>query len=103
MGSWADTMNHTVTVAPITSYSNGGAPVYGVQVEEVRCRIEGGGTRAPRRDGDGWEPADLIVTETPIDASNLLTGGWDEVGIWLPGADTEDDNAAIRPRYPRRS
>lgn len=96
MGSWGDTMKDAVTVAPIVSRDSYGKPTYGTKVS-VKVRYEPDAVAIRNAEGEVVDYADTLITETAIDTSDAVRGGWAETGVWPPGADTTDDGAAIKP------
>lgn len=92
MGTWAPEMVDEVTAAPLSSRNEYGVPVYGTQVA-IACRYEPDAVSV--RNGEVIDYLDLIITETALDENDLIRGGWQEAGVWLPGMDTGDDAEAI--------
>lgn len=103
MGTWSDVMVDEVTAAPVSSRDEYGVETFGVQVENIACRYEPDAVAIRNGLGEVVDYADLLVTHTALDSSDTTRGGWHDAGIWLPGMDTADDAAALRPRKVTRT
>lgn len=102
MGSWSDTMVDEITAAPVSSRDAYGVETFGVQ-QTIACRYEPDAVAVRNAQGEVVDYADLLITETPLDATDAIRGGWSNSGIWLPGMDTSDDAAALRPKRVTRT
>lgn len=100
VGTWAPEMVDEVTAAPVSSRDEYGTVTFGTQVA-VACRYEPDAVAL--RDQEVVDYADLLITETALDSSDTIRGGWHDAGIWLPGMDTGDDAAALRPKRVTRT
>ena len=96
MGTWGDTMWDTVTAALITAYDERGVPTYGAQ-SSVKCRYEPDAVAIRNGEGEVIRYADLLITETSLDTTDTVRGGWAEAGVWPPGANTANANEALKP------
>lgn len=97
MGTWSPEMVHSVTAARVSSRDAYGVATFGAQ-SSVACRLESGAVAIRNSSGEVVDYADLLITETALDATDAIRGGWADAGIWLPGADTNDAAAALRPK-----
>lgn len=100
-GTWSDDMGDVVTVAPITGVGDYETYTYGTQVE-YDCRYETDAVRYYSEKSEVVAYKDLLITHTAVDATDTVRGGWAEVGIWPPGADTNETTEARKPSRVRR-
>lgn len=88
MGQAAHLMTATITVARLVDHERiSGDPIYGDQFT-MRARVERRVAIVIRADGSEAQANTQITSESELKESDR---------IWLPGADTSDDEVSKRP------
>jgi len=84
-------MIDTITVAEVSGASTSGDPTFGAQ-STLKARVEEEVGIVATADGEQTTYTHKIATETQIGVN---------ARVWLPGANTGDNNAAMRPLVSR--